>query len=61
VIGSEHPDPELQNFSVVTSAYTNGRHIGAIGLIGPRRMRYSRAINVVDSLSRTINKVFDNS
>jgi hypothetical protein len=24
-------------------------------------MRYSRAINVVDSLSRTINRVFDNS
>ncbi len=61
VIGSEHTDPELQHFSVVTSAYTDGRRVGAIGVIGPRRMRYSRAINVVDSLSRTINKVFDNS
>ena len=61
VIGSEHADPDLQHFSVVTSAYTDGRRIGAVGVIGPRRMRYSRAINVVDSLSRTINKVFDNS
>ena len=61
VIGSEHPDPDLQYFSVVTSAYTDGTRVGAVGVIGPRRMRYSRAINAVDSLSRTINKVFDNS
>jgi len=60
-IGSEHQDPDLQHFSVVTSTYTDGRRTGAVGIIGPTRMRYSRAINVVDSLSRTINRVFDNS
>ena len=60
-IGSEHQDPDLQHFSVVTSTYTDGKRRGAVGIIGPTRMRYSRAINVVDSLSRTINRVFDNS
>jgi heat-inducible transcriptional repressor len=60
-IGSEHHDPDLQHFSVVTSTYTDGKRTGAVGIIGPTRMRYSRAINVVDSLSRTINRVFDNS
>jgi heat-inducible transcriptional repressor len=60
-IGTEHQDPDLQHFSVVTSTYTDGRRTGALGIIGPTRMRYSRAINVVDSLSRTINRVFDNS
>jgi heat-inducible transcriptional repressor len=60
-IGSEHQDPDLQHFSVVTSTYTDGRRTGAVGIIGPTRMRYSRAINIVDSLSRTINRVFDNS
>ena len=60
-IGTEHQDPDLQHFSVVTSTYTDGRRTGAVGIIGPTRMRYSRAINVVDSLSRTINRVFDNS
>ena len=60
-IGTEHQDPDLQHFSVVTSTYTDGRRTGAIGIIGPTRMRYSRAINVVDSLSRTFNRVFDNS
>ena len=60
-IGSEHHDPDLEHFSVVTSTYTDGKRTGAVGIIGPTRMRYSRAINVVDSLSRTINRVFDNS
>lgn len=60
IIGSEHQDPELQNFSMVTSTYTDGRRRGAVGVIGLTRMRYSRAINVVESLSRTINRVFDN-
>jgi heat-inducible transcriptional repressor len=61
IIGTEHADRELQSFSVVTSTYTDGRRRGAVGIIGPTRMRYSRAINVVDSLSRTINRVLDNS
>src|SRR5438067_1249931 len=61
VIGSEHPDPDLQRFSVVPSTYTDGRRTGTIGVIGPTRMRYSRTLNVVDSLSRAINKVLDKS
>jgi len=61
IIGSEHQDPDLQHFSLVTSTYSDGKRRGAVGVIGPTRMRYSRAINVVDSLSRTINRVFDNS
>src|ERR1051326_5718214 len=56
IIGTEHVDRELQPFSIVTSTYTDGRRRGAVGVIGPTRMRYSRAINVVDSLSRTINR-----
>ena len=30
---------------------------GTVGVIGPTRMRYSRAINAVDSLSRAINRM----
>jgi heat-inducible transcriptional repressor len=59
VIGSEHNDPELQRFSLVTSTYSSSGRTGAIGLIGPTRMRYSRAIDVVASLSRAIDRVLD--
>jgi heat-inducible transcriptional repressor len=57
VIGSEHSSAELQRFSVVVSTYSDGRGTGAVGVIGPTRMHYPRAINAVDSLSRAITKV----
>jgi heat-inducible transcriptional repressor len=55
VIGSEHHAPALQRFSLVASAYGSGS--GAVGVIGPTRMHYSRAINAVDSLSKAISRV----
>ena len=57
VIGSEHPSNDLQRFSLVFSTYSDGRGTGAVGVIGPTRMHYSRAINAVDSLSRVISRV----
>ena len=57
VIGSEHHEPDLRSFSVVASTYNDGRGTGAVGVIGPTRMRYSRAINAVDSLTRAISRV----
>lgn len=57
VIGSEHQAPDLRRFSVVAATYNDGRGTGAVGVIGPTRMRYSRSINVVDSLARAINRV----
>jgi heat-inducible transcriptional repressor len=61
VIGSEHVDPDLQRFSIVASTYTDGRRTGAVGVIGRTRMRYTRAINAVDSLSRAVSRVLENS
>jgi heat-inducible transcriptional repressor len=57
VIGSEHHAPDLQPFSVVASTYSDGHGTGAVGVIGPTRMRYSRAIDAVDSLSKAISRM----
>jgi heat-inducible transcriptional repressor len=57
VIGSEHNAPDLQRFSLVVSTYSDGRSTGAVGVIGPTRMRYSKAIKAVDSLSKTVSRV----
>lgn len=54
VIGSEIGARELEPFSVVVSTYEAGGRTGAVGLIGPTRMRYSRAINLVDAVARAI-------
>lgn len=57
VIGSEHHTPDLQPFSVVVSTYSNGAATGAVGVIGPTRMRYSRAIDAVEGLSKAIDRM----
>ena len=57
VIGSEHSAPDLQHFSLVASTYFDGHGTGAVGVIGPTRMRYSRAIDAVDTLSRAISRM----
>ena len=57
VIGSEHSKPDLHSFSIGAATYNDGRGMGAVGVIGPTRMRYSRAINAVDSLTRAMNRM----
>jgi heat-inducible transcriptional repressor len=57
VIGSEHHSPELQRFTLIASTYSDGYGTGAVGVIGPTRMRYSRAINAVEGLSRAISRM----
>jgi heat-inducible transcriptional repressor len=57
VIGSEHHSPELQRFTLIASTYSDGCGTGAVGVIGPTRMRYSRAINAVDGLSKAISRM----
>ena len=57
VIGTEHLLPEMQDFSLVMSTYIDGDRTGSVGVIGPRRMRYSRAIAAVDSMSCAVTRV----
>jgi heat-inducible transcriptional repressor len=57
VIGAEHPDPSLRSFSLVASTYDDGTATGTVGVIGPTRMRYSRAIAVVDGAAQAVTRV----
>jgi heat-inducible transcriptional repressor len=57
VIGTEHLLPDLRDFSLVAATYVEGRRNAIVGVLGPRRMRYSRAIAAVDSLSQTVARV----
>jgi len=57
VIGAEHLDPNLRPFSLVVSTYEDGTGIGTVGVIGPTRMRYSRAIAVVDGAAQAVSRV----
>jgi heat-inducible transcriptional repressor len=57
VIGAEHPDPNLRSFSLIVSTYEDSAGTGTIGVIGPRRMHYLRAINVVDGTAQAVSRV----
>ena len=59
VIGTEHHAADMQHFSLIASTYFDGHGTGAVGVIGPTRMRYSRAINAVDMLSRAISRMIN--
>lgn len=57
VIGGEHLDPSLRAFSLVVSTYDDGSGQGTVGVIGPTRMRYSRAIAVVDGAAQAVSRL----
>ena len=57
VIGAEHPDPSLRSFSLVASTYEDAGGTGTIGVIGPTRMRYPRAIAVVEGAAQAVSRM----
>ena len=57
VIGSENSVTTLRECSVVTAPYFVGtRQRGSIGVVGPTRMNYDRAIPAVGFFARTLSQ-----
>lgn len=57
-IGSELPSDKAGSSALIfKNIVYNGRVIGAIGIIGPSRMDYSKVISTVDYLSESIQKM----
>jgi heat-inducible transcriptional repressor len=55
-IGTENPHEELRDYSIVTATYSLGdRILGTIGVIGPTRMEYSRAVSVMDHMGKALS------
>lgn len=59
VIGAENRSPELREWSLVTATYHDRDRRGTVGVLGPRRMRYSRAIPLVDAMAQAVSRVLD--
>ena len=54
-IGSENGLPDFNDLSVLTVSYRIGdKSNGTLGIIGPTRMNYNRAISVLEFMSRTL-------
>lgn len=57
VIGAEHASPDLRAFSLVASTACDGDATRTVGVIGPMRMHYSRAIALVDGTTRAVSRM----
>jgi heat-inducible transcriptional repressor len=59
VIGSENQIPGMQACSLVTSTYPAGDTIGTIGVLGPTRMDYLRAMAAVQAVASYLGDVLE--
>jgi heat-inducible transcriptional repressor len=57
VIGTEHASPDLRHFSLIASTDVDGNTVRTVGVIGPTRMHYSRAIALVDGTTQAVSRV----
>lgn len=57
-IGKENRDQKLDDYSFITARYHFGEVNGTIGLIGPKRMNYSRLVTIVDYLAKLMTQKY---
>ena len=56
-IGEENEKEELKDLSIVTFKHTvAGKDLGTIGIIGPKRMNYSKVISIMKYISKKLNE-----
>ncbi|MGE5576824.1 MAG: heat-inducible transcriptional repressor HrcA [Syntrophothermus sp.] len=61
-IGQENRHDEFRDFSFVTASYeSSGRAVGTLGVIGPTRMDYARAISAVGCVAGALSELLSES
>lgn len=56
-IGGEDEEEKLKDFSVITFKHKVGnKDMGTIGIIGPKRMDYSKVISIMKYISKKLNE-----
>lgn len=56
-IGSENGDEKFNEYSLITKEYTFGETSGTVGIIGPKRMEYSKVVAIVSYLGDMLSEV----
>ncbi len=59
-IGKEIEEEKLNDYSIVVKEYNIGQIAGNIGIIGPKRMKYSHTIASVVYMAELLSKIFKN-
>ncbi len=55
-IGPEHADGKTRRYSLVTACYRMGTAVGTVGVLGPLRMDYARAVTVVEHVAHMLGR-----
>ena len=57
LIGNENPIDEIKECSIVGATYSAGNTVfGTIGVIGPKRMEYSKVVSVIEYINGIISR-----
>jgi len=56
-IGSENEEEKLNEYSLITKEYSFGETSGTVGIIGPKRMEYSKVVAIVSYLGDMLSEV----
>lgn len=56
-IGSENEEEKFNGYSLITKEYTFGETSGTVGIIGPKRMEYSKVVAIVSYLGDMLSEV----
>jgi heat-inducible transcriptional repressor len=60
-IGAENALPGIEDCTLITSPYAvDGKTQGSLGILGPTRMEYGRAISLVEYVARLFGRVLTN-
>jgi len=59
-IGKENEDQKLIDYSLITKEYKIGDVSGHLGIIGPKRMEYSKVIAIVDYVAKMLTETLKN-
>jgi heat-inducible transcriptional repressor len=59
-IGSENEDIKMKDYSFISKEYEFGDTIGKLGIVGPKRMEYSKVVTIVDYVAKMLSEYLRN-
>lgn len=59
-IGSENEERKLEEYSFISKEYSIGSTSGTLGIIGPKRMEYSKVVAIVDYMAKMLSEILKN-
>jgi heat-inducible transcriptional repressor len=59
-IGSENEDIKMKNYSFISKEYEFGDTVGSLGIVGPKRMEYSKVVTIVDYIAKLLSQFLKN-